>query len=77
MRKTFVLVPRSEQSSILYGHLPNIRNQVLLVVPILVILPIEKHLVSAFLLKRYYKEVVPSIGTSKISLKQRYREQDK
>ena len=74
MRKTVIIVTRSEQSAILYGHLPNIRNQVLLVVPTLVILPIEIYLVPAFLSKRYYKEVIPSIGISKSSLKQRYRE---
>ena len=77
MRKAVVIVPRSEQRFILYGHLSNIRNPVLLVVQTLVVLPIEIYLVPVFLLKRYYKEVVPSIGTSKISLKQRYREQDK
>ena len=77
MRKAVVIVPRSEQRFILYGHLSNIRNPVLLVVPTLVVLPIEIYLVPAFLSKRYYKEVVPSIGTSKISLKQRYREEDK
>ena len=77
MRKAVVIVLRFEQSYILCGHLPNIRNQVLLVVPTLVILPIEIYLVPAFLSKRYCKEVVPSIGISKSSLKQRYREQDK
>jgi len=77
MRKAVVIVPRSEQRFILYGHLSNIRNPVLLVVQTLVVLPIEIYLVPAFLSKRYCKEVVPSIGTSKSSLKQRYREQDK
>ena len=52
MRKAVVIVPRSEQRFILYGHLSNIRNPVLLVVQTLVVLPIEIYLVPAFLSKR-------------------------
>ena len=49
MRKAGLIVPRSEQKYILYGHLPDIRNQVLPAVQTLVIRLIEKYLVPVFL----------------------------